>query len=79
VIEVADVFRRLLRGRRARRCVGPRHSARSDAERLERPLSMAVDLFGPAYEVAGEGQRWTWIDMCERALLDVEKRRRAPG
>jgi hypothetical protein len=49
---------------------------RSDAERLTRALGMAKGLFGPAYEEADEGQRWQWIDMCERALRDVEETRR---
>lgn len=29
---------------------------------------VAAGLFGPAFDRASEGQKWDWIDMCERAL-----------
>lgn len=31
-------------------------------------LGQAKGLFGPAFDAANEGQKWAWIDMCERAL-----------
>ncbi len=29
---------------------------------------MARGLFGEAYAKAEDGQRWAWVDMCERAI-----------
>jgi hypothetical protein len=48
----------------------------SDEERINRAAAMAQSLFGPAFLATTDGQRWAWVDMCERALLDVETTRR---
>jgi len=41
----------------------------SDKERLRRAHCMARRLFGPAFRATTDGQRWTWIDICERARV----------
>lgn len=41
---------------------------RSDAEFLDRARGLAAGLFGEAFEITNEGQRWIWCDMCEEAL-----------
>ena len=45
----------------------------TDDEFLAAGYGAAQGLFGPAYEQADEGQRWTWIDMCERALREQSR------
>jgi hypothetical protein len=40
----------------------------SEIELFDRARGIAAGLFGEAYDRADEGQRWDWIDMCERAL-----------
>lgn len=40
----------------------------TDLEFIDAAAGAARGLFGPAYEAADEAQRWTWNDMCERAL-----------
>lgn len=46
--------------------VGP--VPQTDEEFIDAAYGAARGLFGPAFEKADEGQRWTWIDMCERSL-----------
>lgn len=32
---------------------------------------IAKGLFGEAFQAADDAQKWTWIDMCERALREA--------
>ena len=54
---------------RIRIAVGGRPS--TDDEFIDAALEATRGVFGPVFEGADEGQRWDWIDMCERALRDA--------
>lgn len=44
---------------------------KTEAEWQASALGAARGLFGPAFETADDGQRWAWIEMCERAHREV--------
>ena len=52
----------------ARVTIGVRGKPRSETELFGLAWGNAQGLFGETFDKADEGQRWAWIDMCERAL-----------
>jgi len=44
---------------------------------FKRSRGLAEGLFDEAFRNASEGQRWAWIDMCERALREANAEKKA--
>jgi hypothetical protein len=55
----------------ARVTIAVRGAPTSETELFSLAWGNAQGLFAEVFDNADEGQRWAWIDMCERALRDV--------